>query len=141
MEEFASTVGVSSWVEWCGPLTGPPLQSALRDAAAVVVPSIWEEAAPLTILEQMMAGRLLIVSDHGGQAEEVGDTGLKFAPGDAAGLAERMKEALTDPERAKQLGAMARARAIQMYSQDGMVRGHLKLYRTLLRDPTPVHET
>jgi len=139
MEVFAVKIGLNSWVEWCGPLSGQPLQSALRDVAAVVMPSIWEEAAPLMVLEQMMAGRLLIVSDQGGQAEEVGDTGLRFTPGDALSLAERMQEVLRQPETAKELGAMARARALQLYTQDGMVRGHLKLYRKLINDPTPVN--
>src|SRR5262249_33029463 len=41
-----------------GLLTGSELQEALRDASVVVMPSIWEETAGLSAIEQMVRGRL-----------------------------------------------------------------------------------
>ena len=49
-----------------GPLDREGVQAAMRRAAVVAVPSLWQEAMPLVVLESLAAGRGLLVSNLGG---------------------------------------------------------------------------
>jgi glycosyltransferase involved in cell wall biosynthesis len=64
----------------------------------VVVPSIWWETGPLTVLEAFQHGRPVICSDMGGMSEKVTDdvNGLYFRRGDSDSLAEVMRQAAAD---------------------------------------------
>jgi glycosyltransferase involved in cell wall biosynthesis len=66
----------------------------------VVVPSIWWETGPLTVLEAFQHGRPVICSDMGGMSEKVTDgvNGLYFRRGDADSLAGVMTRATTEPK-------------------------------------------
>jgi glycogen synthase len=44
------------------------------------MPSVWEETAGLSAIEQMMRGRLVIASRIAGLGEMVGDAGSRFFP-------------------------------------------------------------
>jgi glycosyltransferase involved in cell wall biosynthesis len=115
-------------VSFKGFQSGSQLQDVLADVSAIVVPSIWEEAAPLSPLEQMMQGRLIIASDLGGLTEQIGDTGLTFEAGNSAALADIMQNVIADPRSVTELEWRARQRALNLYSLDRM----LQEYRTLL---------
>jgi len=78
----------------------------LQDLDVVVVPSVWYENSPNTILEAFAHRTPVIVSDLGGMAELVEDgvNGLRFVPGDASSLADRLRQLIEDP------GLLARLR-------------------------------
>ena len=72
-----------------GPQEAPRVLSAL---GALVVPSLWDENAPLACLQARAAGVPLIASDVSGIAEIVGpEEGALFPPGDAAALAKLLE--------------------------------------------------
>lgn len=75
----------------------PEVLSALD---VLVVPSIWYENFPLTILEAHAAGVPVLASDLGGMAEMVrhGVDGLLFRMGDAQDLAARLRELVQNPD-------------------------------------------
>jgi glycosyltransferase involved in cell wall biosynthesis len=77
-----------------------------RETDVLVVPSIWPENQPGTILEAMAAGLPVIASDIGGIPElvEDGATGFLFEPGNPEKLSERMKMFLNDPNLIGTLG-------------------------------------
>lgn len=66
----------------------------------LVVPSIWYENAPLTILEAHAAGVPVLASDLGGMAEMVRHRvdGLLFRVGDPQDLATRLRELMKSPD-------------------------------------------
>ncbi len=99
----------------------------------IVVPSIWWENAPLVILEAQAAGRPVITSGIGGMAEMVADgiNGLHVRPGDAAALAETMREVAGQPELWARL-----ARAAPKRDYGAFVEAHVRLYAEL-RDRVP----
>jgi glycosyltransferase involved in cell wall biosynthesis len=77
-----------------------------RDLAAlmartdwVIVPSIWWETGPLTVLEAFQHGRPVITSDIGGMSEKVADgvSGLHFRTKDPESLADAMRRAAQEP--------------------------------------------
>ena len=104
----------------------------MESVLAVIMPSIWEETAGLAAMEQMMRGRLVIVSDIGGLSEVVGDTGLKSATGNAASLADCMKHVIDRPGLAARFGSMARVRALSLFRQDRMIDMYLQVYQDLV---------
>ena len=62
--------------------------SLVGEAACLVVPSIWYEQCPKTLIESFAKGTPVLASRLGAMAELVdhGRTGLLFAPGDPDGL-------------------------------------------------------
>lgn len=82
-----------------GPFPYERLADVLGGLDVLVVPSIWEENAPLTVQEAFQARLPVIVSGHGGLAEQVRDgvDGLRFRPGDAGDLARVMRRMLEEP--------------------------------------------
>jgi glycogen(starch) synthase len=117
-----------------GYLTGAALTDALRDVRVVVMPSIWEETAGLAAIEQMMRGRLVIVSDIGGLGEIASDSGLRFAAGNANALADRMREVLRDPALIDSFGRKARERALHLFRRGQMITEHARVYRGVFRE-------
>jgi glycogen(starch) synthase len=115
-------------VAFLGFLTGERLAEVMSGVASLVMPSICEDAAPLSVLEQMMQGRLIIGSNLGGLAEEIGDSGLTFAAGDANALADQMERVIAQPDIIAVLGKRARERALRAYTLERM----LHEYRLLL---------
>jgi GT2 family glycosyltransferase len=89
-----------------GPYAHAALPEVLAGVDVVVVPSLWEENAPLVVLEAFRARRPLVVSDHGGLAELVRDgvDGLRVPPGDAGALAATLRRLLDDPSLREGLG-------------------------------------
>jgi len=109
------------------------ISDLLADASAVVMPSVWEDVAPLVAIEQMIQGRLVIASDIGGLGETVDGYGLKFPAGDVNALASCMRQVLDDPSLAKKLGGRAQIHASEVFAEKRMVEEHLNLYRELIR--------
>jgi glycosyltransferase involved in cell wall biosynthesis len=72
----------------------------LQGLDVVVVPSVWYENSPNTILEAFAHHVPVIASDLGGMAELVrdGENGLLFAPGDTDSLACRLRRLLDEPD-------------------------------------------
>jgi len=134
LENLAREYGLADRVQFVGSVPAQDVPRALQGVAAIVMPSVCEDVAPLAAMEQMMAGRLLIASDIGGLGLVVDGLGLKFPPGDANALASCMRQVLDDPLRTIALGRSARPRALEMFTQGRMVEEHVRLYHELCRD-------
>jgi glycosyltransferase involved in cell wall biosynthesis len=133
LEKLSAELGLQSCTRFLGAAPVESISDVLGAAQAVVMPSVWEDVAPLVAIEQMMHGRLVIASDIGGLGETVNDSGLKFRPGDDAMLAERMRWVLEDPSRAREIGKKARQIALKQFTVSRMVEQHLQLYQWLLK--------
>jgi glycosyltransferase involved in cell wall biosynthesis len=131
LESMARGLGVDRVTKFMGGVKVEDVSRALGPARAVVMPSVWEDVAPLVAIEQMMQGRLVIASDIGGLGETVEGVGLKFPPGDDLQLAERMRWVLEDPSRARTMGAKAAEVAAEKYTLPRMINEHIDLYRRL----------
>lgn len=90
-----------------------------RDAADLIagsdvcaMPSLWEDALPLAVMQPMAMGRPVVASAVGGIPEMVvdGETGLLVPPGDREALAAAIERLLRHPDLARQLGQAARDR-------------------------------
>ncbi len=89
-------------------------------ADVAVVPSIWDEACALTVLESMGRRVPVVASRVGGVPELVdhGVTGLLVPRGDEEQLANAILTVLRDPARAKAMGVAARLRVSVDFSPE-----------------------
>jgi glycogen synthase len=129
IEDSIRLSNAAEFIRIAGFLDGQKLADSLNSLDVVVMPSIWEETAGLAAIEQMMRGRLVIVSDIGGLGEIVGDAGLKFPPGDAQRLTDQMRKVL---EGTTELPKLAQDRARFLFDPDRMLAEHAALYRQAL---------
>jgi glycosyltransferase involved in cell wall biosynthesis len=96
----------------------------LEGADLCVVPSVWQDAFPLAVLEAMARGKPVIATRVGGIPEMVEDevTGLLVPPGDEAALAAALTRLLAQPARAAQLGQAAQARVAREFTPEKQFR-------------------
>jgi glycosyltransferase involved in cell wall biosynthesis len=121
LQKQVASLELDNEVEFAGVRLGAQLEEAMKSVAAVVVPSIWEEPAPFSVIEQMMQSRLIIGSNIGGLPEQIGDSGFTFPAGDAHALAAHMQRIIEQPALITALGTKARQRALELFSLDLMI--------------------
>ena len=85
---------------------------------ALILPSIWYEQFPVTLVEALASGLPVIASRLGALAELVDDgvTGLLFDPGNSLDLAEKMAWAKKNPEKMLEMGRNARMKYEMLYT-------------------------
>lgn len=83
----------------------------MQRAAYLVMPSIWYENFPRTLVEAFACGLPVIASRLGAMAEliEHGVTGLLFEPGNAQDLADKLQWADSNPQEMLTMGKAARS--------------------------------
>lgn len=113
-----------------GELPAAAVRAEMARAVAMVVPSIWYENFPRTIVEAFALGLPVIASRIGALAEIVsdGETGLLFEPGNPRDLADRMAWALANPERMAQMGRNARTQYEAEFSAEVNYRRLMEIY-------------
>lgn len=117
-----------------GNLGGDAVRQEMSEAVALVLPSIWYENFPRTIVEAFACGLPVIASRIGALADLVrdGETGLLFEPGDASDLAARMAWALANPQRMAEMGRNARAQYEAEFSAEANYRLLMNIYAGVL---------
>jgi glycosyltransferase involved in cell wall biosynthesis len=95
-----------------------PVQTAIEEAAIVVVPSMGEGFG-MVALEAMERARPVIAADIGGLGELVQDgvTGLLVPPGEAGPLEQAIVQLAGDLSRAAEMGEAGRRRALEHFLQ------------------------
>jgi glycosyltransferase involved in cell wall biosynthesis len=84
------------------------------------------EGSPNALIEAALLGRPLVATAVGGVPEMVDETvGALVDPDDPVAIARVLQRFIEDAELRTRLGAAARKRAIERYSMDAFVEGHL----------------
>ena len=99
-------------------------------ADVVVQPAMWPEPFSRVPLEAAAAGRPVVATRVGGNAEAVEDevTGLLVEPNDPRALARAIARLLADPARARALGRNAARRVPERFGGDRVVDALLAAY-------------
>jgi glycosyltransferase involved in cell wall biosynthesis len=93
-------------ITFAGPYRPADVSRILREVDILVVPSLWSETGPLTVIEAFLAGVPVIASALGGMQELVRDgvNGLLFRPRDVRDLREKIQLMIQKPELILRLG-------------------------------------
>jgi len=110
LEALARRLGLADAVAFCG--FQPDAARLIAGMDVLAVPSR-SDGSPLVVLEALTAGVPVVASAVGGIPDQVRDgrEALLVPPGDAVALAAALRAVLTDPARARALGAAGRRRA------------------------------
>lgn len=102
---------------------GEEVGSLYDRAFCFVVPSVWYENQPNTVLEGMAHARPVVVSDLGSLGEMVDDgvTGFRFEAGNASALAAKLDTLLSRPREAHEMGRRGREHVLRVHD----MRTHL----------------
>lgn len=104
-DELAARYPEAVMLGWKNPRE---VEAAMRQARALVFPSVWYEGQPLTVYEALACGAPVVVSDEcaGREAVEDGENGFWFRSGDAQALAAHLRR-LKDDDVATRMGRAA----------------------------------
>lgn len=113
-------VAAVSGVRALGSLKSAQVLARMRQALALVLPSICFDSFPMTLVEAFASGTPVIASRLGAlqQLVEDGVTGLLFQPGNAADLAAKLDWAEHHPEAMQRMGRAARAQYEQAWGEE-----------------------
>ena len=116
-----------------GTLPAQELASWYARAAVYALPARYEPFG-LTVLEAALSGCALLLGDIQSLREVWGDAAWYVAPGDHAGLRERLEELTGNGAARTELAGRAGKVAARL-SPESMARGYLRLYRKLAGQP------
>jgi glycosyltransferase involved in cell wall biosynthesis len=127
LKRAADALGIGPRVVFTGPTREVP---ALLAACDVSVMSSVKEGMSNTVMESMAAGKPMVATRVGGNAEliEEGETGLLVPPRDPAALARAIQRIVEDPALARAMGRQARERIAERCSVAVMVASTARLY-------------
>lgn len=108
----------------------------LRKARFVVVPSIWYENCPYSVMEALAIGKPVIGANIAGIPELVTDkvNGLLYKYDSISDLEAKMKILYENPELAKQYGKNAKKIAIDNYGKEKYYNQIIDIYNKVLKE-------
>jgi glycosyltransferase involved in cell wall biosynthesis len=132
--EVAKAAARSKEVEWLGRQPKDRVLDLMRDAQALLFPSLWYEGFPVVIAEAYAVGLPVVASDLGSMSSLIdhGRTGLHFRPGDPKDLADRVGWALAHPAEMGQMRREARAEFEGKYTAKRNYQLLTEIYRTAI---------
>ena len=120
-EALASDLGIGSIVDWAGPVGHEQMPREFAGASIFVLASRGKrgEGLPLTVVEALMSGCVVVATPAGGVPELIvdGETGLIARDEDAAHLAEQLGRVLRDASLGVRLATAGRARALEQHGR------------------------
>lgn len=129
-EDVRRAASEDSRIEWLGFRNASQLQTIVGDARFLIVPSIWYEGFPRTILEAFALGTPVVASRLGSMAEIIdhGRTGCHFNPSDTAGLIQAVQRLHGDDRLLSDMRLAARAEFEAKYSAEENYRQLIDIY-------------
>ena len=128
LESLSVELQISDGVDFAGWVDPENVYPTFFASTLVCLPSRWE-GLPVTAVQASLAGRPLVVTQVGGNAEIVAaeETGLVVPPG-VTEIGEAICQLLSQPDRAQALGQAARQRALQLFEEEACLQAYLQLY-------------
>lgn len=130
--ERAAALGI---VRYLGHTDPSDTAAAMRQAAAVIVPSVWYEGFPMVVLEAYAAGTPVIASRIGSLAEIVDDgvTGRHVPPHEPSAVANVIRSVTSEPTSWPPMGAEARRRYETRFRGGDHLAALLEVYSVAAR--------
>lgn len=136
LEHLATYRGIRDRVTFRGVVASADMPQTLRSLDLLVVPSRsrpnWKEQFGRVIVEAMACGVPVIGSDSGEIPNVIGNRELVFPEDNVDALTGKLEQLVRDPDRRAELGAYARQRVLDHYTQASVARRYYELYRMVL---------
>jgi len=120
-------------VEFIGHKTGEELHNLIRNSKFVVLPSVWYENYPMSLLEAGALGKAVVGTRLGGISEIIrdGENGFLAEPNDANNLREKIQRLIGDKDLCKRMGRRAREMVVERNSPEEHYKKLKLLYEKL----------
>ena len=111
-------------------------RTAIKNAAFLVVPSVWYEGFPMVMTESLACGTPVVGSRLGAIEEIIDDgrTGLLFSPGASTDLADKIEWAWSHPAELTEMGRQARRDYEDLYSAEKNYSLLMGIYRRAIEE-------
>ncbi|ACT08362.1 glycosyl transferase group 1 [Dickeya chrysanthemi Ech1591] len=115
---------------------GAELNTLIKQARAVIVPSEYYENCSMSVLESMAFAKPVVGGRIGGIPEQIRDNidGVLFEPGNVQALADVLDDLALNPQKAQKMGLSARQRLSEKYSLDKHTASLLALYQEIINE-------
>lgn len=122
-------------IEFLGYKNPTEIKNLVGQAKFMIIPAIWPENNPISVLEAMALGKPIMATDLGGLPELVdeGKGGWLYRPGDVDNLSEKIKLLYFDLDKIKQFGAYNRAKTAKEYNAAKHYRQLISIYEALIK--------
>jgi len=114
-------------IQYVGPVNDAQKNSLLGEAAAFLMPILWDEPFGIVMAEAMACGTPVLGLDRGAVPEVVDNGVTGFVTADMDGLVQAVGQVSTIDRVA------CRARVERLYSQNAVVEGYLTTYRESMK--------
>jgi len=131
---LASQLGILRQVVFTNWVEHEEVVKLFSGARGVVIPSVYPEVFPTTMLEAMGCATPVIGTNHGGIPEIIidGYNGFLVKPENSNELAEKMIFLLKNPNEAERMGENALTTIKEKITVEAIVDRHIELYKKLL---------
>jgi glycosyltransferase involved in cell wall biosynthesis len=131
---------LDSKVAFIGRLSHEESLTVIASCHVLVLPSLWWENCPMSLLEALGSGTNILVSQSGGMAEivQASDVGFTFAPRDAASLRHALK-GIAEQHLDGSLNAFDLGTFLEQRSEETYVANLLSIYQGKSHAHQPRH--
>lgn len=135
INEMIKNKNLEDKIKMLGFLKPDAVKEAIRNSRFVVVPSIWYENCPYSVMETLAIGKPIIGADIAGIPELVKKeySGLIYKYDDINELASKMLYLFDNEEIAKQYGKNAKEQAVLEYGKEKYYKNILKIYNDVIK--------
>ncbi len=128
--------GLDSSISFLGMVDSVILKDQLKSALLSVVPSVWFENLPNTIIESYACGTPVLASNLGTLSSCVIDkkTGFLFNCGDSSDLADKIEYCLLNKKELSEISKCCRQKALDTYSSKQHIASLEKLFKDVINN-------
>lgn len=135
IEKIIKENNLENRIKLLGFLNSDQMKETIRKCKFVVVPSIWYENCPYSVMETLAIGKPVIGADIGGIPELVINdrSGLTYKYDDIEDLSNKMKKLFKNEELVKEFGTNAKKQANELYGKDVYYKNIMSIYEKLVK--------